>query len=278
MGNQGYSNEGTRQCAEMIWNGDIGNVTEVHAWSDRPLWPQGLTEIPKEDPIPSTLDWDLWLGIADKRRFTAGGKTTPDRWGGYFYQPFNWRGFYDFGCGALGDMACHILGAPNMALHLSKRKVVSVECIKKEGVSPFMFPKASTIRFDFAPYGDMPALKVFWYDGLKENPKIKGVPEGEWLGDPPSVARPSGTGGAGAAGGQGTRRGQGGGPGAGRPASHEFRSPGRVFNSEDFDALKAAATPIFASPLLTAVFSSVTRACLPLARTVTSLDCFRSRR
>ena len=113
-------NEGTRQAAEIIWNGDIGGVTEVHAWSDRPMWPQGLTEIPKEDPVPSTLDWDLWLGVAEKRPFTADGKTDPDRNGGFFYQPFNWRGFYDFGCGALGDMACHILGAPNMALHLSQ--------------------------------------------------------------------------------------------------------------------------------------------------------------
>ena len=181
MGNQGYSNEGTRQCAEMVWNGDIGSVTEVHAWSDRPLWPQGLTEIPAPDPVPSTLDWDLWLGVAEARPYTAGGKTEPDRWGGYFYQPFNWRGFYDFGCGALGDMACHILGAPNMALHLSKRKIVGVECVKKDGPSPFMFPKASVIRYDFAPYGDMPALKIFWYDGLKENPKIDGVPEGEWI-------------------------------------------------------------------------------------------------
>jgi hypothetical protein len=87
---QGYSNEGTRQCAEIIWYGDIGNVTQVHAWSDRPLWPQGLTEIPAEEPVPSTLDWDLWLGIAEKRPFTAGGKTEPDRFGGFFYQPFNW--------------------------------------------------------------------------------------------------------------------------------------------------------------------------------------------
>jgi hypothetical protein len=235
MGNQGYSNEGTRQCAEIIWNGDIGQVTEVHAWSDRPLWPQGLTEIPKEEPVPSTLDWDLWLGIADKRPFTAGGKTEPDRFGGYFYQPFNWRGFYDFGCGALGDMACHILGAPNMALHLSKRKIVGVECIKKEGTSSFMFPKASVTRYDFAPYGDMPALKVFWYDGLKESPKIPGVPEGEWVGDPPFLAPPSGN-----AGGQGGGRRSGGrGPaGAMGPSSMEFRSPGRVFNWEQFQALR----------------------------------------
>lgn len=224
MGNQGYSNEGTRQCAEIVWNGDIGSVTEVHAWSDRPLWPQGLTEIPPPDSVPSTLDWDLWLGVAEKRPFTAGGKTEPDKWGGFFYQPFNWRGFYDFGCGALGDMACHILGAPNMALHLSKRRIVGVEAIKKEGVSPFQFPKASVIRYDFAPYGDMPALKVFWYDGLKESPTIPGVPEGEWIGDPPYIKSATGS---------------GGGPGmAGRAGEFEFKSPGRVFNKEQWETLK----------------------------------------
>ncbi len=234
MGNQGYSNEGTRQAAEIVWNGDIGSVTEVHAWSDRPMWPQGLTEIPKEDPIPATLDWDLWLGMAEKRAFTAGGKTEPDRNGGFFYQPFNWRGFYDFGCGALGDMACHILGAPNMALHLSKRKVIGVECIKKEGTSPFMFPKASVIRYDFAAYGDMPALKIFWYDGLKKSPTIPGVPEGEWIGDPPMMS----SGGRGGRGPGGAR-----GPGMGfgqQPSGNEFHSPGRVFNWENFEALKAA--------------------------------------
>jgi len=236
MGNQGYSNEGTRQCAEIIWNGDIGKVSEVHAWSDRPIWPQGLTEIPKEESVPSTFDWDLWLGIAEMRPFTAGGKTEPDRWGGFFYAPFNWRGFYDFGCGAIGDMACHILGAPNMALHLSKRKVIGVECIKKEGASSFMFPKASTLRYDFAAYGDMPALSIFWYDGVTGTPKIAGVPEGEWIGDPPSLPRPAGSGG-----------GPGGGPRQGmfgRPRTNEFRSPGRVFSWQDYEALKAATEPL----------------------------------
>jgi hypothetical protein len=231
MGNQGYSNEGTRQCAEIIWNGDIGNVSEVHAWTDRPIWPQGLTVIPKPDPIPSTLDWDLWLGIAEARPFTADGKTEPDSHGGFFYEPHNWRGFYDFGCGALGDMACHILGAPNMAMHLSNRKLLSVECIKKEGVSPFMFPKASVIRYDFAAYGNMPPLKVFWHDGLKGTPKIDGVPEGEWLGDPPSLPRAPGTSGPAA-------------PTAAMGRADEFRSPGRVFNWEEFEALKAATAPL----------------------------------
>jgi hypothetical protein len=73
------------------------------------MWPQGLTEIPGPNTPPETLDWDLWLGIAEQRPYTSGGTGYPTKWGN-FYEPFNWRGFYDFGCGALGDMACHILG------------------------------------------------------------------------------------------------------------------------------------------------------------------------
>jgi hypothetical protein len=176
------------------------------------------------------------------RPYTDGGRKEPDRWGSYFYQPFAWRGFYDFGCGALGDMACHILGAPNMALHLSKRKIVGVECVKKDGVSAFMFPKASITRYDFAAYEGMPELKVFWYDGLKESPKLPGVPEGEWVGDPPSIMRtggPGGPGGPGAPGGQGPARGQGrGGFGGMMAPAYEFRSPGRVFNWDEFQAMR----------------------------------------
>src|SRR6202044_2490493 len=87
MGNQGYSNEGTRQAAEMIWAGEIGNVTEVHAWTNRPIWPQGLTQIPTPDPVPATLDWDLWLGIADNRPYTSGGPGYRSPVGGHFYLP-----------------------------------------------------------------------------------------------------------------------------------------------------------------------------------------------
>ena len=190
MGNHGYSNEGTRQAAEMIWAGEIGNVTEVHAWTDRPIWPQGLTAIPPAEPVPETLDWDLWLGIAEKRPYTSGGPDYKSPLGGHFYQPGNWRGFYDFGCGALGDMACHILGAPNLALQLGAP--LSVECIHKEGTSDFMFPEKSVIRYDFPARGDMPAVKLFWHDGLRETPKIPGVPEGELLGDLPFRRRPQG--------------------------------------------------------------------------------------
>jgi len=224
MGNQGYSNEGTRQVAEMIWSGEIGNVTEVHAWTDRPLWPQGLTTIPAADPVPDTLDWDTWLGIATARPFTIGGPGYPNQYGN-FYQPFNWRGFYDFGCGALGDMACHILGAPNLALKLGTP--TSVEAIKKEGTSDFMFPKKSVIRFDFPARGNMPPVKIFWHDGLEETPEIPGVPKGEWLGDLPTRGFPGG--------GRGPGRGQGQAQNAqGQRPAQEPQIIGQVFNYERF--------------------------------------------
>ena len=224
MGNQGYSNEGSRQAAEIIWAGEIGKVTEVHAWTDRPIWPQGLTAIPAPEEVPGTLDWDLWLGIAEKRPYTSGGPDYKSPLGGHFYQPGNWRGFYDFGCGALGDMACHILGAPNLALQLGAP--TSVECIQKEGPSDFMFPIKSVIRYDFPARGSMPPVKLFWYDGLKETPKIAGVPEGELLGDLPRkpFARPPQASGQAA---------------AGPPRLRPFTGfIGRVFDWETFEKTK----------------------------------------
>lgn len=227
MGNQGYSNEGTRQCAEMIWAGEIGNVTEVHAWTDRPIWAQGITTIPDAMPVPETLDWDSWVGIADFRPYTAGSAPDyPNKFGGNFYEPFSWRGFYDFGCGALGDMACHILGAPNLALKLGTP--TSVECIKKEGVSDFQFPKKSIIRFDFPARGNMPAVKLFWYDGLGENPEIPGVPKDEYLGDMPFSRPPQMQG-------QGGPQGQGG----NRPRPQRNGYIGRIFNWEEYQRVKA---------------------------------------
>jgi hypothetical protein len=232
MGNQGYSNEGTRQVAEMIWAGEIGNVTEVHAWTDRPIWPQGLTSIPPTEPVPETLDWDLWLGIAEKRPYTSGGPDYKSPLGGHFYQPGNWRGFYDFGCGALGDMACHILGAPNLALQLGAP--LSVECIHKEGPSDFMFPEKSVIRYDFPARGDMPAVKLFWYDGLKEAPKIPGVPEGELLGDLPWRRPP---------------RPEGQSASAPMPPRPQTGYVGRVFNWEAFEKSRADSEGSEAPPL-----------------------------
>lgn len=176
MGNQGYSNEGTRQCAEMVWSGVIGNVTEVHAWTNRPAWPQGIAEAPTPSPVPGTLDWDLWLGVAKERPYSDD------------YLPFSWRGFFDFGSGALGDMACHILGAPNMALRLGSP--TSVECVSQEGRGDIYFPAKSVVRFDFPARGEMPPVKIFWYDAMREEqPTFPGAPQNEILGDLPRNRR-----------------------------------------------------------------------------------------
>jgi predicted dehydrogenase len=171
MGNQGYSQRGARECCEIVWSGEIGNVTEIHAWTNRPdpYWPQGPDVVPAEAPVPSTLDWDAWLGGSEPRPFSPA------------YAPHNWRAFPDFGCGAIGDMACHILGTPNMAMRLGAP--TSVECIKLEGKAKFTFPYRTAIRFDFPARGAMPPVKLFWYDRVTAQPKIEGVPEGELLGD-----------------------------------------------------------------------------------------------
>ncbi|HUP02752.1 MAG TPA: Gfo/Idh/MocA family oxidoreductase [Bryobacteraceae bacterium] len=192
MGNQGYSNNGARVASEIIWSGEIGDVTEVHAFTTRPIWPQGMTQIPPAGPIPLTLDWDLWLGISAWREYpgpvtteaegapaprpAAGGQA--GRGGGRglgggsrngFYQPFNWRGFFDWGCGPLGDMACHILGAVNMSLMLGAPK--SVQVIQQDGKSPFAFPKHSITIFEFPARHNMAPVKVYWYDALGQYPK-----------------------------------------------------------------------------------------------------------
>ena len=172
MGNQGYSYEDTRVCSEMIWSGAIGNVTEVHAWTVRPrtYWPQGPEVYPFGSPVPPALDWDVWLGGAEPRPFSP------------IYAPHGWRAFPDFGSGAIGDMACHILGDANMALRLAAPS--SVECVRKEGTGLYTFPRKTTIRFDFPARGTMPPVKIFWYDGVTEQPMIEGLPADEPVGNP----------------------------------------------------------------------------------------------
>ncbi len=151
MGNQGHSNEGARQLCEMIWAGEIGAVREVHAWTNRPIWPQGIEKPLPEEPVPSTMDWDVWLGGSEKRPYNSG------------YAPFKWRGWYDFGCGALGDMACHILDAANWSLRLGAPS--SIECVRQEKKNPYTYPTKSIIKFDFPARGSMPPVTIYWYDG-----------------------------------------------------------------------------------------------------------------
>ena len=114
MGNQGRSEEGLRLMQEWFEAGAIGQVREVHCWTNRPIWPQGMPRPAEEQPVPDGLDWDLWLGPAPMRPFH---KT---------YHPFGWRAWQDFGAGAMGDMACHVMDAANTVLKLGAP--TSVEC------------------------------------------------------------------------------------------------------------------------------------------------------
>lgn len=181
MGNQGYSHDATRVACEIFWSGEIGEVREVHAWTGRPSWPQGMAKTPAPTPVPETLHWDLWLGGAAWRPFTAGdgeyeqfvqerasrgrppGMTPPRRqeWG--YYLPFNWRGFYDFGSSLIGDWGIHILGPANWALQLDPKYLISVECIKKDSLPPTTFPDELAIKYEFAARPGMPPVTVYWY-------------------------------------------------------------------------------------------------------------------
>jgi hypothetical protein len=153
MGNQGSAASGLRRAVEVVQAGIIGKPLELHVWSNRPHWPQGIPRPEGEDPVPETLDWDVWLGPAPKRPF-KGNKT---------YHTFNWRGWFDFGTGALGDMACHTVNMPFRALKLGYPSVV--ECELASRTFPETFPKTSRIRFEFPAREDLPPLKFWWYDG-----------------------------------------------------------------------------------------------------------------
>jgi hypothetical protein len=164
----------------IIWSGEMGDVAEVHAWTGRASWPQEMTKIPPPTPVPEHLNWDAWLGCAQWREYTDGDqeywdfvKARNERSGGgggypgsdtfKFYLPFNWRGFYDFGSGLIGDWGVHILGPANWALQLSPESLISVECTHKNTLPPFTFPDELTLKYEFGPRGAMPPVTVYWY-------------------------------------------------------------------------------------------------------------------
>ena len=151
MGNQGHSGDGVRDICEWIWAGVIGEVEEVHAWTNRPVWPQGIDRPKGEDPIPDTLDWDLWIGPAPMRPYVKD-----------VYNPFSWRGWWDFGGGALADMACHVLDPVFWALKLKYPTSVEASCTP---VNTETYPLASIVHYEFPAREGMPAVKVHWYDG-----------------------------------------------------------------------------------------------------------------
>jgi predicted dehydrogenase len=150
MGNQGHSSDGSAEQVEFLNSGQIGDVTEIHAWTNRPIWPQGVTRPTSNPPCPETVAWDVWLGPAPERPYNPA------------YHPFSWRGWWDFGTGALGDMACHILDTSFWALGL--KDPIAIESFG-EGATDESPPKWSIIRYDFPARNGKPAMKLFWYDG-----------------------------------------------------------------------------------------------------------------
>ncbi len=165
MGNQGHSSEQIRRLREWVQAGAIGQVREVHAWSDRPVggdpWSDfPIMKRPDETPaVPDTLDWDLWLGPVSYRPYHP------------IYCPTTWRGFYDFGTGALGDMGCHILDPAFWALDLGHPESVQATTTHyNPQVSEETFPRASIVRYQFPARGDMPPVSLTWYDGRLKPP------------------------------------------------------------------------------------------------------------
>lgn len=151
MGNQGSSLPGLRRAVEVIQAGAIGPVRQVHVWSNRPIWPQGIGRPEGEDPVPEHLDWDLFIGPAPMRPFKND-----------VYHPFKWRGWQDFGTGALGDMACHTANMPFRALKLGYPTEIEAE---SSGINKETYPSKSKIRFEFPAREGLPAATFWWYDG-----------------------------------------------------------------------------------------------------------------
>jgi len=158
MGNQGHSNEGARLAREWIQAGILGPVREVHSWTNRPIWPQGqgMPDHSKFIPVtPKGLDWDLWLGIADPRPYDSA------------YAPFKWRGYFDFGTGAFGDMACHILDPVYWSLDLGFPSEIEAS---SSPVSEVSFPQTSIVKYRFPQRGKLAPVDLNWYSGGMKPP------------------------------------------------------------------------------------------------------------
>jgi hypothetical protein len=150
MGNQGHANNGNRLVVEWIRDGAIGNVTEVHTWTNRPVWPQG--NMAREPiPVPANLNWDAWLGPAEYREYHKN------------LHGFAWRGWFDFGCGAVGDMGCHTWDCVFWAMQPDYPSSVELLEIENKGVETF--PSKSHFKWNFPAKGARPGFVAHWYSG-----------------------------------------------------------------------------------------------------------------
>jgi predicted dehydrogenase len=162
MGNQSHASGTLRRNVELIRAGIVGRVSEVHVWSNRPIWPQGMQQPPAAEPVPATLDWDLWTGPAKMQPYSS------------TIVPFRWRGWRAYGCGALGDMACHLCDIPYWALDLRYPTVIEAE---QEGNSAVAFPCWQEITYTFpGTQYTTDALQLVWHDGVPVGKRRDGGP------------------------------------------------------------------------------------------------------
>jgi predicted dehydrogenase len=171
MGNQGTAENGLRKAVELVQSGELGAVKEVHVWTNRPIWPQapGVTKPPeKKGDVPATLNWEAFLGPAPMRPYAVqvnkrnNQEESP-------YHPFAWRGWWDFGTGAIGDMACHTANMAFMALKLGMPEYVSAEA---GDVNPETCPSYAHVVLKFPARGDLPPVTLNWYEGKKDGKKL----------------------------------------------------------------------------------------------------------
>lgn len=180
MGNQGSGLSGLRRAVELVRGGIIGDVTEAHVWTNRPFkyWKQSPDVIsrPAESAVPAHVHWDEWLGAAPFRPYAVrddksakGGKKPA-------YHPHDWRGYWDFGTGALGDMACHTANMPFRALELDAPIAVTAQAA---AINAETYPAWAHITYHFATRGDKPAVALHWYEGARDGSRI--LPPAELL-------------------------------------------------------------------------------------------------
>jgi len=151
MGNQGHAGEGVRLVTEWFNAGLLGDVRQVEIWTNRPIWPQGMTEWPPAEPTPAGLNWEVFLGRAPERPFSSK------------IHPFAWRGYHAYGCGALGDMACHIMDAANSALRLGPPESVELKVLN--GPSDIAWPTSARVEYQFPARGNLPPVTLNWREG-----------------------------------------------------------------------------------------------------------------
>ncbi|MDC0316340.1 Gfo/Idh/MocA family oxidoreductase [Verrucomicrobia bacterium] len=180
MGNQAHAGEPIRRAVELVRAGIIGNVTEAHVLTNRPIWPQGMEKHSKKISVPKNLDWDRWLGPAPFREYGEG------------YVPFAWRGWWDFGTGALGDMACHIMDMPWWSLELGSPTSVTA---RHGGNTLESAPNWSVIDYKFGYRVNRPPVKLVWYDGKKNG--VQNAPSLEITGGVDMIKKGKGRGGFG---------------------------------------------------------------------------------